>query len=230
MKPGIGEIAYALHVRECWHAAHSRMGEQAVVEGEWRKIGTVYCEREWHMRPFERGVASSAGLPGRGVNSTTRLEQHRARRLPPPRLRPIPSPAHCERGRSKVHHLGRFLTMFWWQRSPTFLSLWPLLFHIAVHAQNISTSGPVPPLQWINITGLTTGSAPPALRDASIGYYDDTRTLLIFGGESAQGIPQSQTFLCAIAPLLHALRIDFAQTLVSILTRSHGLRTPLPTV
>lgn len=186
------------------------------------------------MRSFEGGVASSAGLPGRGVNSTTRLEQHRPRRLSQPRLRPLPPPAHCERGRSKVHHhLGRFLTMFWRQRSPTFLSLWPLLFliiRLAVHAQNISTSGPVPPLQWINITGLTTGSAPPALRDASIGYFEGTRTLLIFGGESAQGIPQSQTFLYASASTLHGFRVDATQISVSISTRSHGLRTPLPTV
>lgn len=151
-------------------------------------------------------MASSAGLPGRGVNSATRLEQHRARRLPQPRLRPLPPSAHCERGRSKAHYPGRFLIMFWRQRSPSFLSLWPLLFLIirsAVRAQNISTNGPVPPLQWINITGLTTGSAPPALRDASIGYYDGSRTLLIFGGESAQGIPQSQTFLYAASFLLH---------------------------
>lgn len=123
--------------------------------------------------------------------------------------------------------------MFWRQRSPSFLSLWSLLLLIirsVVHAQNISTSGPVPPLQWINITGLTTGSAPPALRDASIGYYEGTRTLLIFGGESAQGIPQSQTFLYARALILHRTRINAALTSVSILTHSHGLRTPLPMV
>ncbi|KZT74265.1 hypothetical protein DAEQUDRAFT_660198 [Daedalea quercina L-15889] len=88
--------------------------------------------------------------------------------------------------------------MLWWLQSRTFLSLGPLLLVIsrpAVHAQNISTSGPVPPLQWINITGLTTGSPPPALSDASIGYYDALRTLLIFGGQSAQGVPTANTYL-----------------------------------
>ncbi|KZT12572.1 uncharacterized protein LAESUDRAFT_5846 [Laetiporus sulphureus 93-53] len=64
------------------------------------------------------------------------------------------------------------------------------------HAQRISTSGPVPPLQWINLTNYLTGqSAPPGLIDASIGYNEATRTLLIFGGESAQGIKQSRTYL-----------------------------------
>ncbi|TFY61594.1 hypothetical protein EVJ58_g4411 [Rhodofomes roseus] len=94
--------------------------------------------------------------------------------------------------------------MFCRQRSIILTSLWPLLLVILrphVHAQSISTSGPVPPLQWINITGLTTGSAPPALKDASIGYYDGTRTLLIFGGESAQGIPQSETYLLNLESL-----------------------------
>ncbi|KAH9938274.1 uncharacterized protein B0H18DRAFT_8787 [Fomitopsis serialis] len=94
--------------------------------------------------------------------------------------------------------------MVWLQRSRILLSLWPLVLVIlrpAVHAQNISTSGPVPPLQWINITGLTSGSAPPALRDASIGYYAGTSTLLIFGGESAQGIVQSQTYLLNLETL-----------------------------
>ncbi len=62
-------------------------------------------------------------------------------------------------------------------------------------AQSISTSIQVPPLQWINLTGLLSGPAPPPLKDASIGYDDTSRSLLIFGGESSQGIPQSQTYL-----------------------------------
>lgn len=46
---------------------------------------------------------------------------------------------------------------------------------LLVHAQNISTSIPVPPLQWINLSNLLQGSSgPPPLRDASVGY-DDTR-------------------------------------------------------
>ncbi|KII94622.1 hypothetical protein PLICRDRAFT_148646 [Plicaturopsis crispa FD-325 SS-3] len=63
------------------------------------------------------------------------------------------------------------------------------------HAQTISTSTPVPPLQWINLSNSLSGSGPPPLKDASIGYDENTRTLLIFGGESEGGFPQSQTYL-----------------------------------
>jgi hypothetical protein len=59
----------------------------------------------------------------------------------------------------------------------------------------IGTSTPVPPLQWINITGLLSGPAAPPLKAASIGYSDATRTLLIYGGESAGGFQQSNTYL-----------------------------------
>ncbi|KAI0080895.1 hypothetical protein K474DRAFT_1704432 [Panus rudis PR-1116 ss-1] len=66
----------------------------------------------------------------------------------------------------------------------------------SVFAQSISTSTPVPPLQWINLTGLLGGSSPaPPLKDASIGYDEVSRTVVIFGGESQQGFPQSQTYL-----------------------------------
>ena len=63
------------------------------------------------------------------------------------------------------------------------------------HAQLISTSTPVPPLQWLNITGLLQGSPAPPLKYASIGYDDTTRNLIIFGGQASSGIPTAQTFL-----------------------------------
>jgi hypothetical protein len=63
------------------------------------------------------------------------------------------------------------------------------------YAQIISTSIEVPPLQWINLTGLLNGPAPPPLKDASIGYDEGSRMLVVFGGESQQGLPQSQTYL-----------------------------------
>lgn len=70
---------------------------------------------------------------------------------------------------------------------------YPILYS---RAQQISTSTPLPPLQWINITGLLGGPAPaPPLKDAVIGYDDSSRNVLIFGGESSQGIPQSSTYL-----------------------------------
>ena len=52
----------------------------------------------------------------------------------------------------------------------------------------------VPPLQWLEITDLLSGPAPPGLKDASIGYDDSSRTLVIFGGES-NGVPQGKTYL-----------------------------------
>jgi hypothetical protein len=48
----------------------------------------------------------------------------------------------------------------------------------SIHAQNISTTAAIPPLQWINLTGLLRGSTqPPPLKDAAIGY-DETRFVL----------------------------------------------------
>jgi hypothetical protein len=72
----------------------------------------------------------------------------------------------------------------------------------SAHAQSISNSTPVPPLQWINLTGLFQGPAAPPLKDASIGYDNSTRTLVVFGGESQGGIPQQRTYLCVISSFL----------------------------
>jgi len=72
-------------------------------------------------------------------------------------------------------------------------------------AQSISTSTPVPPLQWINITGLLQGPSAPPLKDASIGYDNTTRTLIIFGGESQGGLPQQQTYLSVLPFLIFFL-------------------------
>ncbi|KAF8845762.1 hypothetical protein BDN67DRAFT_892139 [Paxillus ammoniavirescens] len=69
------------------------------------------------------------------------------------------------------------------------------------HAQSISTNT-VPPLQWLNITGLIQGPPAPALKYPSIGYDDTTRTVIIFGGESSSGIATSQTFLLNLASIL----------------------------
>ncbi|KJA24664.1 hypothetical protein HYPSUDRAFT_38750 [Hypholoma sublateritium FD-334 SS-4] len=67
---------------------------------------------------------------------------------------------------------------------------------LLVHAQNISTSIPVPPLQWINLSNLLQGSSgPPPLRDASVGYDDISRSLILFGGISESGVAQSQTYI-----------------------------------
>lgn len=61
-------------------------------------------------------------------------------------------------------------------------------------AQSPLTNLPVPPLQWIELTSLLSGSGPPALRDASMGFDETSRTLILFGGE-VSGIPVQQTYL-----------------------------------
>ncbi|OJT10155.1 hypothetical protein TRAPUB_13260 [Trametes pubescens] len=55
---------------------------------------------------------------------------------------------------------------------------------------------PVPPLQWINLSKLLSGPAAPPLKDATIGYDDTNGVLMIFGGESQQGFPTAQTYMC----------------------------------
>lgn len=77
-----------------------------------------------------------------------------------------------------------------------------LLLLPAALAQAISTTMPVPPLQWLNITDLIQGTSAPPLKYPSIGYDDTSRTLLLFGGESSSGIPTSQTFLSVHLPSL----------------------------
>ncbi|KAJ3509679.1 hypothetical protein NMY22_g16213 [Coprinellus aureogranulatus] len=63
-------------------------------------------------------------------------------------------------------------------------------------AQSISTSTPLPPLQWINLSPFLQGStAPPPLKDVALGYDESSRTLVVFGGESEGGFVQSQTYL-----------------------------------
>ncbi|KAI0775932.1 hypothetical protein BD413DRAFT_602462 [Trametes elegans] len=88
------------------------------------------------------------------------------------------------------------------------------------HAQAISTSMPVPPLQWINLSDLLDGPAAPPLKDATIGYDDTNRVLLIFGGESQQGFPTAQTYLIDLANLRWA-----TANMPSGLTDSPSVRT-----
>ncbi|EAU84773.2 hypothetical protein CC1G_00292 [Coprinopsis cinerea okayama7 len=74
------------------------------------------------------------------------------------------------------------------------LFLFLFSFLNSLNAQSISTNTPLPPLQWIRLDGFQ-GPAPPPLRDAALGYDEDTRNLIVFGGESQGGFVQSSTFL-----------------------------------
>jgi hypothetical protein len=63
------------------------------------------------------------------------------------------------------------------------------------YAQKLPSIFPVPPLQWLNITGSIQGAPPAAVKYPSIGYDPTTGYLIIFGGESSSGIPTDQTYL-----------------------------------
>ncbi|KAF8913884.1 hypothetical protein CPB84DRAFT_1669330 [Gymnopilus junonius] len=107
--------------------------------------------------------------------------------------------------------------------SGCFLFLLSYLFS-TVNAQNISTTTPVPPLQWINLTGLLQGSTPPPpLADAVVGYDDDSRTLIIFGGLAESGLPQSQTYLLNLQTLTWSTPVPPANLQLSPPARSAAL-------
>ncbi|KAG6861604.1 hypothetical protein C0995_014511 [Termitomyces sp. Mi166 len=64
--------------------------------------------------------------------------------------------------------------MAWKSFSLLLFTAWSL-FSALAEAQAISTDTSVPPLQWINLSGLLQGSSsPPPLKDAAIGY-DESR-------------------------------------------------------
>lgn len=100
------------------------------------------------------------------------------------------------RGGQRAHiraHRNHYLACMAWSYAFYYICL--ISFSTLGRAQSISTTTPIPPLQWLNLTSLLSGSAPPPLKDATIAYDETTRTVVIFGGESEGGIVQSQTFL-----------------------------------
>ena len=96
-------------------------------------------------------------------------------------------------------------------------------------AQSISTSTPVPPLQWINLTDLLQGPSAPPLKDASIGYDNSTRTLIIFGGESHGGLPQQQTYLSVLPFLSFFALLKLSSVSLQSPSRHPHLDYPLTT-
>ena len=104
-----------------------------------------------------------------------------------------------------------------------------VLFLVAVVAvvraqpPTISTSIPLPPLQWLNLSALLSGPAPPPLKDPSIAYDDASRSLIVFGGESEGGFVQSQTYLCVPVPAIIPLRLVLSPFPVLTLTPLLGL-------
>lgn len=91
---------------------------------------------------------------------------------------------------------------------------------------SISTSMPVPPLQWLNLTSVLQGPPPQPLKDSSIGYDESTRTLIIFGGESQAGLPQQVTYLLNMDTLTWSTPVSKVATqTVSPPSRSRALGT-----
>ncbi|KAI5123405.1 hypothetical protein M0805_006111 [Coniferiporia weirii] len=80
----------------------------------------------------------------------------------------------------------------------TIASLFFLSLTLAAVVPPTDTS--VPPLQWIELTSLLSGSPPPGLKYASIGFDTVSNTLIIFGGES-NGFPLQQTYLLNVSSL-----------------------------
>ncbi|KAG6880048.1 hypothetical protein C0992_007365 [Termitomyces sp. T32_za158] len=92
--------------------------------------------------------------------------------------------------------------MAWKSFSLLLFTTWSLFSALGANAQTNPTDTPVPPLQWLNLSGLLQGSSsPPPLKNAAIGYDESSRSLIIFGGESASGLVQSQTFLLNLETL-----------------------------
>lgn len=99
-------------------------------------------------------------LPARSLSST---------RIPPSPWPPASLPF------SESSLVGVFIRMALGLAVPVFYFTTFLFTSFSfVNAQNISTSMTVPPLQWLNLSGLLRGPGPPPLKDAAIGY-DETR-------------------------------------------------------
>lgn len=118
---------------------------------------------------------------------------------PLPRTLPATSlspPATFSRGRSPRFFCMQMVT----HGRPSWLLVFIAISFSLPARSTISTSTPTPPLQWLNITQLLSGPGAPPLKDASLGYDETTRTLIVFGGESESGFPTSTTYLCVPCP------------------------------
>ncbi|KAJ6539336.1 hypothetical protein B0H19DRAFT_1178497 [Mycena capillaripes] len=76
-----------------------------------------------------------------------------------------------------------------------------LILPLCHHVHAALSVDPVPPLQWLNLTPLLSGDQPPGLKDAAIGYNENSQSLIIFGGEASSGVPQGQTYLLNLGTL-----------------------------
>uniref|UniRef100_A0A0W0FJP0 Uncharacterized protein n=1 Tax=Moniliophthora roreri TaxID=221103 RepID=A0A0W0FJP0_MONRR len=83
-----------------------------------------------------------------------------------------------------------------------FASQFLLFFLVSSSYSQIISNSPVPPLQWINLTGALSGtSKPPPLKDAFIAFHQPSRTVLIFGGISPSGLLSAETYLLSLDSL-----------------------------
>ncbi|KAJ7744440.1 hypothetical protein DFH07DRAFT_22032 [Mycena maculata] len=76
------------------------------------------------------------------------------------------------------------------------------VFCFSLYVDAALSVDPVPPLQWLRLDTLLKGSTSPGgLKDASMGYSEERRTLIIFGGEASSTVPQGQTYLLNLESL-----------------------------
>ncbi|KAJ7068262.1 hypothetical protein C8F01DRAFT_978175 [Mycena amicta] len=82
------------------------------------------------------------------------------------------------------------------------MHIWLALL-LPVWVQGAVSPASVPPFQWLNITGLLSSTeGPPPLKDASIGYDEASRSLIVFGGEASSGVAQGNTYLLNLETLV----------------------------
>ncbi len=108
--------------------------------------------------------------------------------------------------------------------SPTFLLSFAFFLSSCL-AQNPAINTPVPPLQWIELTSLLSGSPPPPMKYASIGYDSTSGTIVVFGGER-NGFPSQNTYLCVYTSSLSLLLLTIY--FYSLNTTSLTWSTPVP--
>ncbi|KAJ6599080.1 hypothetical protein DFH09DRAFT_1271730 [Mycena vulgaris] len=87
-------------------------------------------------------------------------------------------------------------------RGPGVLVILLTVFSVSLKVHAALAVDPVPPFQWLNITPLLKGSTqPPGLKDAAMGYDENSRSLIIFGGETSSTALQGHTYLLNLETL-----------------------------
>ncbi|CAG8603841.1 950_t:CDS:2 [Acaulospora morrowiae] len=85
---------------------------------------------------------------------------------------------------------------------PTFIFLVISAFLPTIALGDPTTTLTIPVMQWINLGANLKGNAPVGLKDFGIGYSKDKNMLIIFGGTTASGNKNGQTYLADLNNLV----------------------------